>query len=166
MSDFVHQRHKSLVTLERPRELVLALPPLRSNVNLSRIVRTAGCCGVSRIVACGQTRIDAKIARDALQSVQLERHRSLPPVLRQLREQQFRLVGLEQTSGSQNLHEFRFPRRVVLVVGHERDGLPDDVLRLLDAVVEIPVYGLPYSHNVATAAAMALYEYCRQFPRG
>jgi hypothetical protein len=29
-------------------------------------------------------------------------------------------------------------------------------------VVELPVYGLPHSFNVATAAAMALYEYARQ----
>ena len=40
------------------------------------------------------------------------------------------------------------------------------MLRLLDHAVEIPVYGLPYAHNAATAAAMALYEYCRQYPRG
>ena len=111
VSDFVHQRHKAPIALERPRELILALSPLRSNVNLARIVRTAGCCGVRRIIACGQTRIDAKIARDALQSVQIERHRSLLPVLRQLRDQEYRLVGLEQTSGSQPLYEYRFPRR-------------------------------------------------------
>lgn len=166
MSEFLHQRHKAPIALERPRELILALSPLRSNVNLARIIRSAGCCGVRRIIACGQTRIDAKIARDALQSVQIERHRSLPPVLRQLRDQEYRLVGLEQTSGSQPLYEYRFPRRAALVVGHERDGLPDDMLRLLDDVVEIPVYGLPYSHNVATATAIALYEYCRQYPRG
>ena len=43
----------------------------------------------------------------------------------------------------------------------------DDVVRaILDDVVEIPVYGMPFSYNVGTAAAMALYEYCRQFPRG
>jgi tRNA G18 (ribose-2'-O)-methylase SpoU len=40
------------------------------------------------------------------------------------------------------------------------------VLRLLHHAVEIPVYGLPFSHNAATAAAMALYEYCRQYPKG
>jgi tRNA G18 (ribose-2'-O)-methylase SpoU len=40
------------------------------------------------------------------------------------------------------------------------------LLPLLDKVVEIPVYGLPHSYNVATATTMALYEYCRQFPRG
>ena len=56
-----------------------------------------------------------------------------------------------------------FRPRTVLVVGHERQGLDAATLDLLDAVVEIPVFGLPYSHNVATATAMALYEYCRQF---
>ncbi len=62
--------------------------------------------------------------------------------------------------------EFAFPRRTALVVGNERSGIEDEVLRLLDHAVEIPVYGLPYAHNAATAAAMALYEYCRQYPRG
>jgi tRNA G18 (ribose-2'-O)-methylase SpoU len=50
----------------------------------------------------------------------------------------------------------------VIVLGHERNGLQPDVLELLDDVVEIPVYGLPHSYNVASAAAMVLYEYCKQ----
>jgi tRNA G18 (ribose-2'-O)-methylase SpoU len=78
----------------------------------------------------------------------------------------YQLVGLEQTSQSKNLHTFRFDRKTVLVVGNERTGLTDDVLALLHHAVEIHVYGLPYSYNVATATAMALYEYCRQFPAG
>ena len=166
MNSFVHQRHKPPTQLDRPRELVLAVPQLRSNVNLARIVRLAGCCGVPKIYAEGHTRIDAKIARDALEVVQVERHRSLIPVLRELRRDGFQLVGLEQTSGSQDLHSYRFSRKSVLVLGHERQGLEPDVLSILHDVVEIPVYGVPYSYNVATATAMALYEYCRQFPRG
>jgi tRNA G18 (ribose-2'-O)-methylase SpoU len=163
---FVHQRHQPPSRLERPRELVLAVPPLRSHVNLARIVRLAGCCGIERLIACGHGRIDVKIARDALQQVRIERHRSLAPVLKELGQQDFRLVGLEQASGSHHLHDYRFPRRVVLVIGHERLGLEDDVLNLLHDVVEIPVYGVPFSYNVVTAAAMALYEYCRQYPQG
>jgi tRNA G18 (ribose-2'-O)-methylase SpoU len=166
MSGFTHQRHQPPTPLDRPRELILAVPPLRSNVNLARIVRTAGCCGISRVVACGGRRVEPKIARDALKSVQIQRPRSLEPVLRYWQRQGYRLVGLEQADGSKNLHDFRFPRRLVLVVGHEREGMDDAILRLLDDVVEIPVYGLPYSYNVAVATAMALYEYCRQFPSG
>jgi len=93
----------------------------------------------------------------------------LPPVLKALRDEGYRLVGLEQTTHSQNLHEYHeypFARKTGLVVGNERLGLTDDLLKLLDDVVEIPVYGLPSSYNVATATALALYESCRQFPDG
>jgi len=75
-------------------------------------------------------------------------------------------VGLEQTTGSVSLFDFAFVRRTVLVVGNERTGLNDEILPLLDDVVEIPVFGLPHSFNVATATSMAMYEYCRQFPHG
>jgi len=171
MKEFTHERHKPPATLLRQRELVIACAPLRTNVNLSRIVRAAGCCGVPRIVCCGHARVIGKIARDSLSAenpagLSVEVHRTLAPVLMRLRAEGFQLVGLEQTTDSQSLYTFPFERKTVLVVGNERVGLEDEILRLVDRVVEIPVYGMPYAHNVATATAMALYEYCRQFPQG
>jgi tRNA G18 (ribose-2'-O)-methylase SpoU len=166
MPDFVHERHKRLAELRRPRELVVACAPLRSNVNLSRIVRVASCSGVLKVIACGTAKVIGKIARDGADTIEIEVHRTLPPVLKELKGQGYQLVGLEQTTHSQNLHAFRFERKTVLVVGNERAGLTEDLLALVDQVVEIPVYGLPYSYNVATATSMALYEYCRQYPQG
>jgi tRNA G18 (ribose-2'-O)-methylase SpoU len=139
---------------------------MRSNINLSRIARAAGCCGVIRLICCGAGKLDRKIARDAVETLKIEQHRTLGPVLDKLREEGHRLVGLEQTSNSKDLHHFEFTRRTALVIGNERTGLTGDLLGKLDDVVEIPVWGLPYSYNVATATTMALYEYCRQFPEG
>lgn len=166
MSEFVHQRHKPLSPLERPRELIVACATMRSNINLSRIVRVASCSGVERVLACGTAKIVSKIARDGADTIQIEVHRTLLPVLKELKREGFRLAGLEQTTNSQNLHEYAFQRRTALVVGNERTGLTAEELALVDDVVEIPVYGLPHSYNVASAATMALYEYCRQYPRG
>lgn len=166
MTEFQHQRHTPLTPLDRPRELVLVCAPLRSNVNLSRIVRAASCSGVTRLIACGNPKIDPDISRVDHQQLHVEVRRSLLPVLKKLKSAGHRLVGLEQTTNSQNLHEFTFARRTAMVIGNERLGLTDEVLGVLDETIEIPVYGLPYSFNVATATAMALYEYCRQFPRG
>jgi tRNA G18 (ribose-2'-O)-methylase SpoU len=166
MSEFIQQRHQPPASLDRPRELIVACAPMRSNVNLSRIVRMAGCCGIQRMICCGNAKVISKIARDTEEVVQIETHRTLPPVLKRLREEGFVLVGLEQTSGAQSLFEFRFPRKAVLVVGNERLGIEQEALRILDHTVEIPVYGRPHAHNAATATAMALYEYCRQYPRG
>lgn len=161
---FEQVRHRPPTPLTAPRELVVACAPMRSNVNLSTIVRTAGCCGVHRMIVCGNARIDRTIARDGAEAVRLEVRNSLAPALRKLREEGYRLVGLEQTTNSANLHEYAFARRTALVIGNERSGLGEDELALMDACVEIPVWGLPYSYNVATATAMALYEYCKQYP--
>lgn len=118
------------------------------------------------MLCTGPVRLDRRIARDGAETVVIDIHRTLGPVLDRLRHEGYRLVGLEQATPSHNLHEYRFPRQTALVVGNERTGLADEVLERLDAVVEIPVWGLPYSYNVATATAMALYEYCRQYPEG
>jgi tRNA G18 (ribose-2'-O)-methylase SpoU len=166
MPQFVHQRHKPPTPLDRPRELVIACAPLRSNVNLSHILRTAGCSGIARVICCGNAKALTKIARDGADTVALEVHRTLPPVLNQLAREGYRLAGLEQTSNSTSLYDYRFERKTALVIGNERLGLTEDELSIVADVIEIPVYGLPYAYNVHTATAMALYEYCKQFPRG
>jgi tRNA G18 (ribose-2'-O)-methylase SpoU len=159
-------RHKQFTELDRPRELVIACPPMRSNINLSRIARAAGCWGITRMICCGTAKLIDKIARDSTGDLEIEVHRTLMPVLKRLREDGFYLVGLEQTDSSESIFEYQFPRRTALVIGNERHGIDEEILAMMDVTVEIPVYGLPYSHNAATATVMAIYEYCRQFPSG
>ncbi|MFM9010101.1 MAG: TrmH family RNA methyltransferase [Planctomycetota bacterium] len=116
------------------------------------------------MVACGTARIHGRIARDGAQAVELVVHRSLPPVLDRLRDEGYEVVGLEQASRSEPLFEFAFRERTALVIGNERNGLCPEELDRLDRVAEIPMAGLPHSLNAATAAAVAIYEYCRQWP--
>ena len=163
---FEHIRHKPPQTLLQERGLLIACSPLRSHVNLSTIIRTAGCCGVREIIATGNVRLIDRIARDGAEHVLLTTRNSLPPVLRSLRREGYSLVGLEQTTNSTLLSDHAFAAQTALIVGSEREGLSDECLALLDAVVEIPIWGMPFSHNVATATSMAIYEYCRQFPAG
>ena len=164
MFRFEHIRHKPPEMLAVARELVVACAPMRSHVNLSHIVRTCGCFGIRRVIACGATGIHGRIARAGADEVEIEVHRSLPPVLDRLRREGWELVGLEQATGSESLFTFRFSSRTVLVVGNERTGLTADELARLDRVAEIPLAGLPHSLNAATATAIAVYEYCRQWP--
>ena len=93
---FEHVRHKPPTALTRPRELIVVCAPLRSNVNLSNLLRTAGCCGIARVIACGNPSIHKSIARDGADQVQLDVHRSLEPVLKQLKAEGYPLIGLER----------------------------------------------------------------------
>lgn len=51
---------------------------------------------------------------------------------------------------------------VTIVLGAEREGLPDDVLASCGAVAAIPMPGDAESLNVAAAGAIALYELSRR----
>ena len=51
---------------------------------------------------------------------------------------------------------------VTIVLGAERAGLPDELLKACDTVVAIPMPGDAESLNVAAAGAIALYELSRR----
>lgn len=74
----------------------------------------------------------------------------------------YALIGLEQTAGSEKLPSFAFPRRCCLVLGREKEGLPTELLAIMDACVEIPQLGVVRSLNVHVSAALAMYEFTRQ----
>ena len=144
----------------------MVVPALKSNVNLSRMVRLVSCAGITKIITSGNPKVDPKIARDGAEQVEIVHKRTLLPVLKQLKSDGFHIVGLEQTDDSKNLFEYQFERKTALLIGHERHGIPETELAVTDDCIEIPVYGLPDSYNVVTATTMAVYEYCRQFPTG
>lgn len=62
--------------------------------------------------------------------------------------------------------DFAFPRRTLLVLGREKEGIPSSLLALLHATVEIPQLGRIRSLNAHVSGAIAAWEYTRQAMRG
>lgn len=48
--------------------------------------------------------------------------------------------------------------RTIVLLGHEHNGVPEDVWPLIDEVVEIPMVGKGASLNVAVAGSLVLYR--------
>ena len=71
-------------------------------------------------------------------------------------------MGLEQTARSRRLGTVPIPKRAVVVLGAEREGVPADILPLFDLCVEIPQLGLVRSFNVHVSGALLAWEYTRQ----
>jgi TrmH family RNA methyltransferase len=65
-------------------------------------------------------------------------------------------------SGGVPLPELRLSDELVLVLGAEREGLPDEVLERCDERASIPQPGGVDSLNVGIAGAIALYELARR----
>ncbi len=93
MNEFVHQRHKFPTRLTQPRELIVACVPMRSNVNISQIARTASACAVGKMIICGNASLISKIARDATSELCVSTHRSLSPVLKKLNKTAIASLG-------------------------------------------------------------------------
>jgi 23S rRNA (guanosine2251-2'-O)-methyltransferase len=80
----------------------------------------------------------------------------------------YTIVGMETTSKSISYTNFMYDqsRGVALILGNEVTGIDVDVLtseELLDAIIEIPMYGVKNSLNIAACAPIVIYEIIRQW---
>ncbi|PIT98381.1 MAG: RNA methyltransferase [Candidatus Andersenbacteria bacterium CG10_big_fil_rev_8_21_14_0_10_54_11] len=83
------------------------------------------------------------------------------PLVQQLKADGYCILALEQTDQSIPYHhvpitDYRLP--MTLVLGHERQGVREELLSLADQVIDIPIKGHGNSHNVAISAAIVLYH--------
>ncbi len=70
-----------------------------------------------------------------------------------------RIVAVELAEGATPLPRLQPARgRTVVLLGHERHGIPDDVVAEADECVEIPMVGRGASLNVAVAGSLVLYR--------
>jgi tRNA G18 (ribose-2'-O)-methylase SpoU len=84
-----------------------------------------------------------------------------PGALGELAAGGWAIVALTPAADATSLREFSSatrPQRVAFVLGHEGDGLTDTALATCEYRVRIPIRPSVDSLNVATAAAIALYE--------
>ena len=83
------------------------------------------------------------------------------PLIKKLKKQGSQIVALEQTDISIPYHEisasdYRLPS--TLIIGHERQGVREELLKLTDLIIDIPILGLGNSHNVAISTGIVLYH--------
>jgi 23S rRNA (guanosine2251-2'-O)-methyltransferase len=160
----------------------VVLDDVRSLANVGLIFRVCDALRVEQLYLCGitghpasehdprprhvQDRAEREITRTAVMAIPFvpwEYHPSAQEVLQRLRDQGHQLVAVEQAHGSRPFTEpgiYRPP--VALIFGHERAGVTSTVLRAADVCVEVPVYGMANSLNVAMACTLVGYEILRQ----
>lgn len=70
-----------------------------------------------------------------------------------------RVIGVELADEAIRLADLPAAREpTIVVLGHERTGIPQDALDLLDQAVEIPMIGHGTTLNVAVAGSLVLYK--------
>ncbi len=160
------------------REIAVALHNIRSLHNVGSIFRTADGAGVSKIYLCGitPTPLDrfgkmrpelAKVALGAERNVPWEHSASTARLLRRLKKEGYCIYALEQTEHSVPYDAPKLARgakKIALVLGDEVRGIPLSILKISDAILEIPMYGKKESLNVSVAFGIAVFSLINRAP--
>lgn len=155
-----------------PRELMLPADPLvliaegvEKPGNLGAMLRTADAAGVDAVVAAdpvtdwGNPNV-VRSSKGTVFSVPVATA-TTAETIGWARERGIRVVAA--TPAATELHtDVDLTGPVAIAVGTEKEGLTDEALGAADVRVRIPMTGKANSLNVATSAAIILYEAVRQ----
>lgn len=144
----------------------IALDQVTDVRNFGAIVRTAECANVHGIIipekGSAQIGSDAvKTSAGALLKVPVCRVNNLKKALQNLQLSGLTVVGATEKAANYYYgHNFTTP--ICVVMGAEDTGLSDEVLRICEPLVKIPILGQIGSLNVSVAASILMYEVVKQ----
>lgn len=144
--------------------IIVVLDNIRSALNVGSIFRTSDAFAIEKIIICGisatpPNREINKTAIGATESVAWEYFESISDAIKKLKDEDFRIIGVEQTDQSILLPEFKATNeKMAVIFGNEVDGISDEILGMIDTCIEIPQFGTKHSLNVSVCAGIVLWE--------
>jgi TrmH family RNA methyltransferase len=143
----------------------VALDEVADPGNLGTILRTHDAVGGKGVILLGQATdpydpSSARASMGALFSQQLVKA-SVGDFAAWKQRLKIPLIGTSDSAqvDYQNVH---YPASMVLIMGSERQGLADSLIRICDTMVRIPMAGTSDSLNLAVATGVVLYEIFNQ----
>ena len=150
-------------------EIYIVLDNVLDTYNIGSIFRLADAVAAKKIYLCGQTEIPPnhrikKASINTTEVVDWEYCETALKAIKKLKKQvkNIQIVSVEQAVSSIHYDKFEYILPTVLVVGHESDGVSPEVLKISDAIVELPMFGINKSLNVMVSLGIVLYEVIEQ----
>lgn len=150
----------------RAPQLILLLHEVQDPGNVGAIVRAAEGCGATGVVSSERTAdpFSWKALRGSMGSsfrVPLAARQPLPSAVAMARDKGLRIFATDARGGTP-LPECNLRVPAAIVLGGEGAGLPASLIEIADERLTIPMQPPVESLNVATAAALVVYEAARQ----
>jgi TrmH RNA methyltransferase len=158
-----------LLALQPPApapSLLLWLDGVGNPHNLGALLRSSAHFGVGGVIVPASAGLDvsgaaARVAEGAAEIVPLAQAESPTEALATLRARGYTLAATVPRDGA-SLYATALPRRLVLVLGAEGEGMSADLIAAADLRLMIPGSGAIESLNVAASVAVVLGEVWRQ----
>lgn len=146
--------------------VVIVMDNIRSALNVGSVFRTSDAYLIKKIYLCGITaqpphKEITKSAIGATDSVEWVYEKEVEQCILSLKNEGFKILGIEQTDESIPLQEFKVNPALpyALVFGNEVNGLSNNVLPLLDNAIELPQFGTKHSLNISVCAGIVIWDF-------
>lgn len=166
MEKITHEENveRQKAKIEEPRiPLIVVCNNIRSLYNVGSIFRTSDGVGIEKLYLCGITGFPpnnqiSKTALGAEETVNWEHRDDALSLISDLKAEGYAIVLLEQLKESVEYSKFVPQTPVCLVLGNEIEGVSEEILKLCDQPIEIPMAGLKNSLNVSVAYGVIAYH--------
>ncbi len=144
-------------------DLTALLQSVEYPANVGSTFRAADGAGVNELILSGITptpphpTID-KVGRFKSRRVPWRYEANPLTAIAGLKNDGYHIVAVELVNGAVPYHEFTYPQKTCLVVGHEDHGVTKATLAVCDTAVFIPMFGKGRSLNVHVALSIILYH--------
>ncbi|GET30867.1 RNA methyltransferase [Prolixibacter sp. SD074] len=152
--------------------VTVVLDNIRSGNNVGSVFRTSDALRIEKIILCGITATPPnkeihKTAIGAEKSIDWEYCKGTDEVVKKLRSEGYKIVGVEQVANSTLLTDFNATKedKVALIFGNEVKGVQQRIIDLCDENIEIPQYGTKHSFNISVSAGIVLWDISNKMRR-
>ena len=136
--------------------------------NIGSLFRIADAFNIEELIFCG-TDISlgkrmTKTSRSTEKYVNYKIKEDINEFVTSLKAKEYYLIALEITETSTELSQLKLNtnKPIALILGHESFGVSESILKQMDDIVHINMYGNNSSMNVVQATSITLYELTKQ----
>ncbi|MDD5147752.1 MAG: TrmH family RNA methyltransferase [Candidatus Daviesbacteria bacterium] len=149
----------------KKQEIYIVLDNVLDTYNIGSIFRLADAVAAKKIYLCGGTEIPPnhrikKASINTTEWVEWSYKESAIEAINDIRLtiNDIQIVAIEQSTKSVQYDKFDYKLPICLIVGNETHGVSKEVLEMVDAIVEIPMFGVNISLNVMVSLGIVLYK--------
>ena len=145
--------------------IIVVLDNIRSLNNIGSVFRTADAFLIEAIYLCGicaqpPHKDITKTALGATESVRWNYFESTLDAVKELQENQYQVVAVEQAEHAVMLNNFvvEAHSKYAVIFGNEVKGVKQHVVNAADTVLEIPQVGTKHSFNISVSVGIVLWD--------
>lgn len=161
----IQKDHEHIKNAKHDLQLILIAENIRTPENAGMIMRLSEAFGVEKIYFVGEYSIDLttkvkRASRNTYKTMDYDFKADGIKQIEKLMKSGYHSIALEITESSKPIQNLRMgdQKKIVLIVGSERQGISEYLLNLCKSHYHIPMFGDNSSINVVNALSIGLFK--------